>query len=383
VRVLREWWSSDIDYAWVANYHRTHAYLSSAPYLIALASLLLAVKTVTDMMTWRAQGNSGPQTFVYLAATAVSIVLAVIWLRGRFLTRNGSLRFVIVSDVTIAAVLLVHAPSQSAVLSSALLVTVGSYANAFHGVRVFVVHEIWVVGVALALFARLVISTDVGMPQAVSTLITVLVVMFGASPLNHLFFTALRDDAARAFYDQLTGLRNRRGLLVDVRSMLRDARLAPGADETVVSAVCLDIDAFKSVNDRFGHTIGDEVLRRAAERIGRASADAVSARTGGEEFLVVAVGDAERGAAIADELLRAINRTDDRAPVSASIGVASIPLDSAGGDTAEVLNTLLDRADTAMYESKRQGGNRICIADPQPPADHDGVGGRRAGEASL
>jgi diguanylate cyclase (GGDEF)-like protein len=378
VRVLREWWSSDIDYAWVANYHRTHAYLRSAPYFISVACFLLAVKTVADLITARDAGL-GASGWVFAVATVVSIALGLMWGRGHFLSRTWSLRFVIIGDVTIAAVLFALPPSQIVVISAALLVTVGNYANAFHGVRVFVCHEAWAIGVAGLLFLRLVTTTSVEVSAAVSTLVTVLVVLFAASSLNHLFFTALRDDAARAFYDQLTGLRNRRGLLVDVESMLRSARLAPADGATVVSAVCLDLDAFKSVNDRFGHTIGDDVLRSAAARIGRVSFDAVSARIGGEEFLVVVAGDESRGPAVARALLHAIHRDDDATPISASIGVASLPLSQARGDTAVMLNSLLDRADAAMYEAKRQGGNRVSVADPGT----DGVGGRRQEGLSL
>ncbi|MBM7417339.1 MULTISPECIES: diguanylate cyclase [Nocardiaceae] len=379
MRVLREWWSSDIDYAWVANYHRAHAYLRTAPYLIAGACFLIAAKTTADIMTSLSSREADGPWWVFVVGTVVSVALGVVWARGHFLTREWSLRFVMIADVTIAAVLLALPPSQIVVMSAALLVTVGNYANAFHGVRVFVCHELLALGIALCLFARLLVGTSVPVSAAVSTLVTVLVILFAASSLNHFFFTALRDDAARAFYDQLTGLRNRRGLLVDVEAMLRSARLVQGTDATVVSAVCLDLDAFKSVNDRFGHTIGDDVLRSAAARIGRVSFDAVSARIGGEEFLVVVAGDETRGPSVARALLHAIHRDDDATPISASIGVASLPLTQARGDTAVLLNSLLDRADAAMYEAKRQGGNRVSVADPGT----DGVGGLRQEGLSL
>lgn len=379
VRVLREWWSSEIDYAWVANYHRTHAYLRTAPYLIAAACFFVAGKTAADLVTSLSWREAHGPWWVFVIGTIVCVALGVVWARGHFLTEEWSLRFVVIADLGIAVMLLALPPSQVVVMSAALLVTIGNYANAFHGVRVFVAHELLALGLALCLFTRLVVDTTVTLSAAVSTLVTVLVILFAASSLNHFFFTALRDDAARAFYDQLTGLRNRRGLLVDVGAVVRTARLTQVDDVTVVSAICLDLDAFKSVNDRFGHTIGDEVLRRAAARIGRVSFDAVSARIGGEEFLVVVVGDESRGPALAHDLLHAIHRDDDATPISASIGVASLSLSTARGDTAAMLNSLLDRADTAMYEAKREGGNRVSVAD----SGTDGVGGRRQEGLSL
>lgn len=151
--------------------------------------------------------------------------------------------------------------------------------------------------------------------------------------------------------DGLTGLKNRAAILDRLRSMLEDV-LRTGA------VLLLDLDHFKRINDELGHAAGDDCLRRiadialAAVRVG----DTVG-RIGGEEFLIVMPGAGSDAAMMVGERLRmAIQlsglRHADGSPVTASLGVAAAAI----GDTPE---TLLARADAALYEAKRTGRNRI------------------------
>ncbi|MDQ1181872.1 GGDEF domain-containing protein [Rhodococcus sp. SORGH_AS_0301] len=133
----------------------------------------------------------------------------------------------------------------------------------FHGLRVYLVHSILVLGSTTALVLRALAVGSESLVVVAATAVVIAFVVYGGSTLNHVFFTQLRDDAVRAYHDQLTGLRNRLGLLVDVEKQIRDAAGTPVA----VSILCIDLDAFKSINDRHGHAAGDEVLRRAAGRI--------------------------------------------------------------------------------------------------------------------
>lgn len=98
-------------------------------------------------------------------------------------------------------------------------------------------------------------------------------VLFSAPTLTHALLLLLRRDAATAFYDPLTGLRNRRGLdaaIVEHRANRRPA-----------TVMVIDLDEFKLVNDRFGHAHGDVVLRRTADAIHSAFLPpAITARTG-------------------------------------------------------------------------------------------------------
>ena len=170
----------------------------------------------------------------------------------------------------------------------------------------------------------------------------------------------LRADLDRslelAVTDSLTGLRNRRYAMRHLDGLMRT---------TGATAMMLDVDRFKSINDRFGHAAGDAVLREVAERL-RAhvrAADLV-ARIGGEEFLVLAAGMAgETGLLVADRLRqvvaeRPVQVAGGELAVTVSIGVAEAP----PGTRAEAL---LQLADAALYRAKENGRNRVEAAPPQ------------------
>jgi two-component system cell cycle response regulator len=132
----------------------------------------------------------------------------------------------------------------------------------------------------------------------------------------------------------------------------------------------IDLDRFKSVNDRFGHDAGDRVLREVAARV----ADLVRpgdvvGRLGGEEFIVLCVdADAEQGLALAERIRSAVAATvtvgTPPQPVTVSIGVAARP---PTGD--HVVDDVRRRADAALYRAKQTGRDRVVLS-PDPP-DHD------------
>ena len=160
-------------------------------------------------------------------------------------------------------------------------------------------------------------------------------------------------DAQRdlALSDPLTGLPNRRAMLLHLRaSMVRQAEGAP--TEWVV---LFDLDHFKQLNDTEGHQAGDDALAAigpAAEAV--LGADDVLGRWGGEEFLVLTSG---HGPTVAERLRRAIARGT---PVTASFGVAS----ATDGATVE---RWLSAADRAMYAAKQAGRDRVALTEDDCP----------------
>ena len=166
----------------------------------------------------------------------------------------------------------------------------------------------------------------------------------------------LRYDA---LHDPLTGLPNRTLVLDRVEQLLGRR------DVTDVTAIFLDLDGFKTVNDSLGHEAGDVVLRDVATRLRRAvRSDETVARFAGDEFVVL-VGHAERGP-LEDLVTRLLDAATVAVPdldlvVSASLGVAS----ARRGTVAPA--ALLQRADEAMYQAKRRGG-RVASWSP-----HDDV----------
>lgn len=158
--------------------------------------------------------------------------------------------------------------------------------------------------------------------------------------------------------DKLTGLINRQAFDVLIRKSISQAK----RDSARLSVVILDIDHFKDVNDTFGHMVGDEALKAVAAALRGAlrESDAVC-RWGGEEFLVVLNGcGGPQALALAEKLRRAISEDSSLVALgvprlTASLGVAEL----APGDTAD---TLITRADKALYEAKAAGRDRVCAS---------------------
>jgi len=162
---------------------------------------------------------------------------------------------------------------------------------------------------------------------------------------------------SRAFWlgsmrDQLTGLFNR-GYFDESFARLLSA---PRGDRPFTVAL-IDLDDFKSVNDRYGHAAGDEALRFAASRLREAFRNEdIVARYGGEEFAVILQVDHATAVARLDAW-RAGLHTDARIPrLSASVGAASMPQDGA-------TRTLLEVADRRLYAAKAAGRNRTVAED--------------------
>lgn len=167
----------------------------------------------------------------------------------------------------------------------------------------------------------------------------------------------LEDLARLARTDALTGLPNRRALEEELSRAA--ARALRGGSP--LSALVLDVDRFKQVNDRHGHAAGDAVLAAVAARAaGALRAGDVMARIGGEEFAVLLPGADLARAAEAAERIRAAIAAEPIAAgglaldVTASIGCAALSPGEAEG------SALLARADAKLYEAKSAGRNRVA-----------------------
>jgi two-component system cell cycle response regulator len=160
----------------------------------------------------------------------------------------------------------------------------------------------------------------------------------------------------QAAVDPLTGLLNRRSL-ADIIS----EKVIAGEP---VAVLFIDIDHFKSVNDRYGHATGDIVLKEVADCLkrGMRSGDSCG-RYGGEEFVLVAPGTVSEQAYRMAERHRLavaalqVAELEDQRQVTVSIGVAVF--EAEGGETSD---ELLERADTALYMAKTTGRNRVVVA---------------------
>lgn len=176
---------------------------------------------------------------------------------------------------------------------------------------------------------------------------------------------AVRIYKDAAMTDELTGFLNRRGFLLAAESLIgRQMRLRKPA-----SVLMCDLDKFKSINDRFGHEIGDATLRlfgRTA-RVCTRTTD-ILGRLGGEEFAAILPGTIDDASVVANRLRGAFEAAGS-AVAGCSLD-ATVSIGIASGLPGTDLKTLLGRADAALYRAKHNGRNRIEVA-PEVPKTSD------------
>lgn len=168
--------------------------------------------------------------------------------------------------------------------------------------------------------------------------------------IKHQFDTLQRqavDMRQLASTDVLTGVHNRRHLFDEGQAFLEQ--------KPAGWAVIVDLDHFKKVNDRFGHLIGDKVLMAMGEALKRLFQDGLSARFGGEEFIILLHGE---DVPQRTENLR--KEVESLCPAGVEVTI-SLGLAASNEHPNKDLNTLIGLADEALYRAKQEGRNRACI----------------------
>lgn len=165
--------------------------------------------------------------------------------------------------------------------------------------------------------------------------------------------------------DFLTGWHNRRYLHERLKEELSRAQRARAG----VACVLLDLDHFKTINDTYGHLVGDIALREAADRINQQirGSDA-AARFGGDEFVVLAPAvSQEQATALAERMRQAVCGVPLQLPdgaqhrMTVSVGVAIMQMGDAKVDIKSAAEQLLAEADAALYRAKQKGRNRVDV----------------------
>lgn len=228
---------------------------------------------------------------------------------------------------------------------------------------------IWTGGSAMSKAVRYLTGIGAGVEQILMTavLLNVALILFGWRRYRDLQVEVQQrkeaEERARslAATDDLTGFLNRRSIAEEGAALLSRAQ----RKQKCVAMLMLDLDNFKTVNDVHGHAAGDMVLTAAAQRIeGLMPPSALTARLGGDEFACAFIFDPnspEIVDRIAEELVSAmttpINREGLHLAISTSIGIARSDFD------CDSVESLMRRADIAMYCAKNQGRNRFAWFD--------------------
>jgi diguanylate cyclase (GGDEF)-like protein len=219
-------------------------------------------------------------------------------------------------------------------------------------------------GIALGVVIVLTLMVTVALltaPEFIADNPPRLVMPFALVLAVAIFSTALmrsdREHRGKAVIDPLTGMLNRKALETRVAELQQQSEIAAAP----IGLIVIDIDHFKQVNDTVGHAVGDAVLTDVAYIIRKdLRAFELAYRLGGEEFLVLLPGaDAGQTLHLAKRICEAVSHTrfTHNTKVTISCGVAVSP----PGETFDY-GELFDRADTALYEAKHTGRNRVCAA---------------------
>ncbi len=181
----------------------------------------------------------------------------------------------------------------------------------------------------------------------------------GMSKLWVHYMRAYAEARHAATVDPLTGVKNRRYVMPEFERLFQRAQ----REDRLLACMMLDADAFKSINDSYGHRKGDEVLQLLAQRITAAVREYdLVGRYGGEEFIVV-VSDLGREDVVgmADRIHQSIRETPASGlRLTVSVGVAFLSSDDERADD------LIQRADRALYRAKRAGRDQVAVDECEP-----------------
>ena len=214
-------------------------------------------------------------------------------------------------------------------------------------------------GLALLVGATATSAVALGVPLAVRVFGSILLTLVMINVVLNVVGDLQNALVVQTITDPLTGAFNRRHLKVHLDRMVVPTGAAPPVDALLV----IDIDHFKRINDRCGHDVGDDVLRRlVATVVARKRRADLLFRTGGEEFLLLLPGasldDAQH---VADDMLLRLGQAAllPDARVTVSIGVSAL-------EAGQSADAWVKRADLALYEAKRAGRDRVVVAASAP-----------------
>ena len=302
---------------------------------------------------------SGPQTPTRRAVAVVVIVslaaMALVWLLS-WPTRVQSQMFSIMGVLGIAVTCVIESDPRTGMLGCAAFGGLAGYVAFFHSARHLVVTLGTALGTAAVCAARIAVAGDASM--AVAKLLVLSAGILAVPVCGQMLVHWLSVDALKSSTDPLTGLRNRRGFYRSASKLVAAEKCA-----LCLSVLMVDLDNFKRINDTYGHASGDRMLVAVADSLRRiGGGGTVIARVGGEEFLVAETIGTEEALLTAEAMRLAIAATTWR--VTASLGVSSIRLTSGNENLRrQIIESLVEAADAAMYEAKRAGGDQVRHAE--------------------
>ncbi|WJR32996.1 GGDEF domain-containing protein [Mycobacteroides immunogenum] len=365
---LRQWWTEPVPTGWLRGFLHARKLDRTVRNLIGGYALIFAAICVAVQFS-----DTGPRSTVGRVIVGIcalgSLGWALRWVVGPWPSLREAVAFVAFADIGIAVACWQDSDPLAGLVGTVLFTPVGAYVSFFLANRLLVAHIAWCAPMIVALSSRLFAEGTVGAAMTALVKVTSMLLVVVLIPAVIQFGIAVvRLDALAAQRDPLTGLLNRRGIYAAWQGLYNGLRREHSLEgDQVIAAAIVDIDRFKSINDRYGHGTGDRVLVDLATALTSGSIGAaVVGRSGGEEFLVVTVCPAQAVAEFAARLREAVTASMPAGiAVTASVGVAAQAISGVVSATSQdAIDILTACADRAMYEAKRDGGDQSRILYP-------------------
>ncbi|MDN3458193.1 MULTISPECIES: GGDEF domain-containing protein [Rhodococcus] len=355
VEVVMRWWQLPDQFHSFSRYLEDRRFLTSCRALVGGTALWMGLVLLSARFS-----DVGPQGTFWRAVNLMVIVLcvgaALIWWLFPP-TPLWSYTFVVGSDVAIAAAAATDSEPMGRLIACVVFASIGGYIAFFHNPKLQVGHLVFASIVTVLSGWTLLFgpAADVGLGLAKIAVVMATIIVIPV--VSQMVLAVLGSDATTSDIDPLTGLLNRRGLSRRVKDLMGP----PVTEADAVLVVVIDLDRFKTINDVYGHDVGDSTILRTALRIRLwTTKAALTARVGGDEFVVVERVPVSVIARLEGQIRSAMDGATDDPPTSASIGMAVRTAPRHPGESVdEVFAELFRVADTVMYEAKREGGNQV------------------------
>lgn len=327
-------------------------YLSALKFVIGgMCLLIMGLGMLTLMHPLGPE--SGTARTIQLIINVSALPVGIWWIVAPWPSYGMAIAFVAWGDVSLGVAALLYRTPQAQISTAIDMAVIGVFAAFLLGTWVLAVH----CAAAASLLAVLTIRSTVVDDLDWFDLYLFLAPAFLTVVLLPIFIQAtieggrrgIRGAVRQAIRDPMSGLLNRRGMYAAAKQLL-------DSHAGTIAAAVIDLDRFKELNDRLGHDRGDAALKAVAEALRFAVRHGdIVARIGGDEFVVIAAiqdpGDVE---GFTERLRTALGSVADT--VTASIGVAWAEVGKGGDD---VVDSLLRRADHAMYDAKRRAAEGL------------------------
>lgn len=349
MRRLWTWWDQPDRYEWITTFLRQRGMLRPARTAVAA---VVGSSALVPLTVLPSQHRPSLVEIVTGGVAATFTLGLTVLLLTRWPTRRQSQAGALIGALGVGGWSLVQPTGAIAALACTAMAIPAGYIAFFHGSRLLPFNAAITVAVTTAAVVRLARETNMATAASafwVNAFLNVSV------PLGILMMSrAMETYVQRSEEDPLTGLLNRRAFTAAVSHRLA----SPPSSDTHLAVVMVDLDNFKRINDTYGHSAGDEVLRAVAELLrAHTPADAMICRAGGEEFLVALTSTTSDVSDLAARICAELARQSPK--ITASVGTASAELELlAGPDVGWLVDELIRIADTAMYSAKRGGGNQ-------------------------